>query len=180
MSNIVDTKEYKDKMKEREQYFVDDNLLRVENFNFKEYTLSVGKYHTGAGSWDFTRGLLTDGNGDTIADIKRNYGSFWHAFLTHPNGHDYLLCGEDYQGYTIVDITEKTIHSYIGDESLKGCGFCIVDFVDYDHTIDQITVEGCYWGAPFEYVVYNFKDPTILPLAILDTWPVDSKEDSDE
>ena len=54
----------------------------------------------------YTRAVVTGDDG-TIAAVNRNYSSFWYCFIENhaTTGHDYLLCGDDYQSFTVCDLT---------------------------------------------------------------------------
>lgn len=97
-----------------------------------------------------------------VADIKRNYGAFWHAWVPHPNGNEYLLCGENYQGYTIINLTQETTVSYLPPEARKGFGFCWAAVYPSPDGA-TLAVDGCVWACPYELRVYDFADPTVLP-----------------
>jgi hypothetical protein len=57
-----------------------------------KYTLETASYTTGKDTWNYARGRVTrNADGAQIADIRRNYGVFWHAWVAHPNGFEYLL-----------------------------------------------------------------------------------------
>jgi hypothetical protein len=65
-----------------------------------KYRLVVTSYTTG------TLGVITRvADGEEIARVDRNYHSFEHTWIEdHPSGHDYLVCGEDYQGQTVIEL----------------------------------------------------------------------------
>lgn len=104
----------------------------------------------------------------TIADIRRNYPSFWFVWIeVHPRtGHDYLLCGKDYWGsYSIVDLTTAQVLDQVpvgqhnGDDD-RWCWAAV--YPSPDGT--KLAVEGCWWACPYDVRVYDFIDPTVVPL----------------
>ncbi len=104
---------YLEKRKAIERFFVPEN--RIANSDKTvispdgHYELEIYRYSTGPKSWDYSRGVVKRlSDNKVIADIKRNYGHFWYAWVKHPNGNEYLLCGEDYQGYSIVNLAKET------------------------------------------------------------------------
>jgi len=112
--------------------------------------------------WDFSRGLLTEiSTGKIIADIRRNYPDFWYCFVDHPNGNKYLLCGEDYQGYTVINCKTGERHDFLPEEAKGGFGFCWVEIINFSGT--ELTVCGCHWACPFENVTYDFSIPEKQP-----------------
>lgn len=131
------------------------------------YQLEIYRYSTGPNSWNYSRGIVTHiSDNKAIADIKRNYGHFWYAWTEHPNGNEYLLCGEDYQGYSIVNLTKGIYHTYFPEKGHDGWGFCwTAVYPSPDGLV--LAVEGCYWACPYEAVFYDFKVPEQLPFSEL-------------
>lgn len=115
-------------------------------------------------SWDYTQATI-----ERVADesyqmtVIRNYPNFHHGWVEDYQGHDYLLCGEDYQGVTVIELdTLKEVH-YIHPSAEQGNGFC---FAEYTLLPDnKMQVLGCFWAAPYEKVIYDFSNPLDLP------WP---------
>ena len=111
----------------------------------------------------YSRGFVSKiADGQIIADIKRNYSSFWHSWVEHPNGNEYLLCGEDYQGYSVVNLTQETYQSYFPDEAYQGSGFCWVAAYPSPDSL-MLAIDGCIWACPYELVFYDFREPDNLP-----------------
>jgi hypothetical protein len=123
-----------------------------------KYRLVIGSYTTKKGCWNYSMGTVYEGD-RLIKKIKRNYSAFPFAWVEgHPNGHDYLICGEDYQGQTFVELDTGKKRNHVPDAAKKGAGFCwATQRPSPDGTM--IAVEGCYWAAPYEVVIYDFSDP---------------------
>jgi hypothetical protein len=150
-----------------ESYFVPANLIaesqREDSSPLGQFRLTIARYHSKPGAWNVSRGVVTRvGDGAVIADIKRNYGAFWHAWVSHPDGNEYLLCGENYQGYTLINLTQETIVSYLPPEARKGFGFCWAAVYPSPGG-RTLAVDGCVWAAPYELRLYDFTDPMVLP-----------------
>lgn len=127
------------------------------------FRLTIDPYSSGEDSWAYTRGRVRRaGDGKVIADVKRNFGHFWYSWVRHSNGNEYLLCGEDYQGQTVVNLTEGNTITYFPEAGYEGTGFCwVAAFPSPDSTI--LAVEGCYWACPYEAVFFDFTKPEALP-----------------
>lgn len=83
--------------------------------------------------------------------------------MTHQNGHPYLWCGKDYQGYTCIDLDTCVLRDYVPPEASEGGGFCWIDVLpNSSGTI--LAVHGCYWAAPYGIHFYDFSDPDQWPL----------------
>lgn len=118
----------------------------------KKYKLIVNTYAAGKGIWDFSKGtIINNHTHDILIEIKRNFISFPFKFIDHTNGLSYLICGEDYQGITVVNLES-------GDFYSKKYGFCPANY-KYHANQNILEVEGCYWGAPYEYIFYDFSQP---------------------
>ena len=151
-------------MSKKDSYFIPENMVKENTYEFwGMYSLTIQHYRTHAGAWNYTRGIVTNAEGTIIADIKRNYSSFWYCCILHPSGNHYLLCGEDYQGQTIVELNTGARVDYLPPEAAKGNGFCwaICEWEPDDPY--RLKVSGCYWAGPYEEVIYDFTQPMQLP-----------------
>jgi hypothetical protein len=159
---------YSEKRKAIERFFVPENkssdsasLIASPSGH---YELEIWRYSTVPNSWNYSQGIVRRSSDQkVIADVKRNYGHFWHAWVQHPNGNEYLLCGEDYQGYSIVNLTQEAYQVFFPESGYNGLGFCwTAVYPSPDGLI--LAVDGCYWACPYEIVFFDFSDPTTLPL----------------
>lgn len=148
-------------------YFAPENAVlerRREHLSESgKYKLVVTPFTTGESSWDYTQGLVYgQGSDKPIAEVRRNYSSFPFLFIeAHPNGHSYLVCGEDYQGQTVIELDTGARRDFLPEEAKKGFGFCWA-YCEFDEGSQILTVEGCYWACPYEYKFYDFSDPMVL------------------
>lgn len=123
-----------------------------------QYTLTIESYDQGDEYWEVTRGIVKNDTGDVLFDIRRNYCYFWYKFVNHPNGNDYLLCGEDYQGYNVINLTTRVNHTYTSDGADTGYGFCWTS-AEPSPNCSLLRVTGCVWGLPYQTLVFDFSDP---------------------
>lgn len=130
-----------------------------------KYKLVVTPFSTKKGSWNYTQGLVfTQGNDAPIAEVRRNYSSFPFLFIEeHPNGHDFLVCGEDYQGQTVIELDTGRRKDYLPEEAKDGVGFCWAAYT-FDRDSQILVVDGCFWAGPYQYNFYDFSNP-------MDGWP---------
>lgn len=104
MENLAEHPKYQKYLKKREAYFIDENKFgkaKSVPSPSGNFVLTVQRYKTKEGCWNYSRGIIEDKRSShsyLIADIKRNYCSFPYLWIQHPNGKEYLICGEDYQG----------------------------------------------------------------------------------
>jgi hypothetical protein len=94
-----------------------------------------------------------------ILDFFTNEDRFLHGWGI-ANEIEYLITAEDiYGGQTIVDLTNRKLYGYSPDES----GFIMTDF---HLSLDGKTLAtiGCYWACPFVIKLFDFTNPTKLPL----------------
>lgn len=126
------------------------------------YTLEVSAYATRPGAWNYTRGVIRRASdGELIAEVNRNFSSFPHLFVEDHGGHDYLVCGEDYQGQTVVQLDTGVRRDYLPEEAKKGIAFCWADYT-FNAELQLLVVQGCHWACPYEIRFYNFSDPMVL------------------
>lgn len=164
---------YRLRRKSIERVFTPNNLI-ADSRNViispsGNFELETTIYSTGATS-AFSRGVVKRlSENRIVADVKRNHRMFWHAWVNHLNGYEYLLCGEDYQGYTIINLTTEKQQVFFAPKGHEGFGFCwTAAYPSPDGKV--LAVDGCYWACPYEIVFFDFSDPTQLPLPELDRW----------
>lgn len=150
-----------------EKFFTPENLEpdsgKIDVSPSGKFRIEVSRYFTLPNSWEYSRGIVTrvDG-GEVISDIKRNYGHFWHTWVQHPNGNEYLLCGEDYQGYSILNLNTGKYQVYFPEEGYKGTGFCwTAVYPSPDGLV--LAVDGCYWACSYDLVIFDFQNPETMP-----------------
>jgi len=147
-----------------ESYFTEENRSEREPLEEASpsgrYRLVVTPYQTTKGSWNYSRGeVFRTSDGEKVADVKRNYGSFWYVWIEdHADGHDYLACGEDYQGQTFCQLDTGEVRSFLPDEAFEGFGFCWASarLLSDGKTL---LVNGCYWAEPYEFRLYDVSSP---------------------
>ena len=182
-----------DKHERTEKYFTPENT-RPENqcehaSPSGRWRLVTTPYGTKPNSWNYTLGevfrlpLFRELGGLKVAEVRRNYSTFWFAWVeNHPvTGHDYLLTGEDYQGFTVVNLTTGTVSSYVPDEAYEGHGWCPTSAEVLPDGV-TLKVSGCYWACPYEVRLYDFSAPDdpALPLDGLPNLTADLWFDEDE
>ena len=163
---------YAESRRDLEQYFVERNRITDSPTETVSpsgvYKLSVDLYATKPQTFGVSRGIVTRiVDGVVIADVKRNYPAFPHAWVQHPNGQEYLLCGEDYQGYSVINLSTETQKVYTSEAMIAGHEFCWVA-INPSPDGNTLAVEGCIWAAPYEVRFYDFTDPAAMPLPELD------------
>lgn len=158
---------YLERRKNIEKVFVPANKVndskRIVSSPDGNFQFEYHRYSTGPKTWEYSRCVVSRVlDGKIIADIKRNYSAFWHVWVNHPNGNQYFLCGEDYQGYSVVNLTTGGYHAYFPEAGYKGAGFCWA-FVYPSPDGLVLAVDGCYWACPYDLVFYDFREPEKLP-----------------
>jgi hypothetical protein len=166
-TNAADEDRYKARRKKMEEFAAklspqDERIIYSPSLN---YELRTYQLETEKGCWNYTKGVVRDlRTGEELFTILRNYSSFLFRWIEHENGNEYLLCGEDYQGYVCLNLTKRQKHVYFPDAGFQGCGFCWTDIEEYEPDWKQeIRVDGCYWACPYEIVWYDFSNPDSLP-----------------
>lgn len=148
-------------------YITPSNLIKISSYAVQNYKITIEHYKTKDGYWNYTKCNICKNN-ELIISLERNYNSFPFTIFTHSNEQDYMICGENYQGYTVVNLTNGTKQSVLNKGHEKGCGFCPYHW-EYDYDDNQLKMIGCYWGANEEEHVYDFSNPNQLPLKLLYT-----------
>jgi len=147
-----------------------------------KYKLEITSLKTLPGTWKYTLGKVVDNKEHRfqriISVVHRNYESFpfgWYE--KHKDGHDYLVCGFDYQGLTVIRLDTRERMDWVPASATKGGGFCHSAFHDYRPQEGVLKTEGCFWANPYEYVFYDFSIPMGLPWPELRREPVQPGEE---
>lgn len=132
-----------------------------------QYRLVLTEHETRRGCWAYTKGKVFKGD-QLLFEVCRNYSHFPYLFVEgHPNGHDYLVCGEDYQGQTVLELDTGKRVDYLPPNALKGHGFCWAQ-IHISPSKNTLAVEGCIWAGPEEVMIMDFSDPMSLPYPLLE------------
>lgn len=96
--------------------------------------------------------LQKNGDGEILGKIVRNEADFPFVFVENwKDGKDYLICAEDYQGFTVINITDKKKYDYIAEKSKRGLAMHITDFyISPDK--ECLAVEGHIRSKPSDVV----------------------------
>lgn len=162
---------YKQAMRATAEIAVDENYIAN---SVKDHYSPSGRYHLTVCEYHSiehpnlhaSRGKVFDRE-ELIAEIVRNDDRFWFCWVeNHLSGHDYLLCGEHYQGQTVIalDIRKKVDYtpkqSVLDDNAMIYAGY----FPSPDN--QYIVLDGCYWACPWILQLCDFREPLSLP------WPI--------
>jgi hypothetical protein len=174
-------------VKNIDEFFIEENKMNYNRISYSKddkYKLEILYYKIGKPEnnyWNYTRGIVTNNKtGEILLDAKRNYSSFWYNFVKHNNGHEYFIFGRDYHGgYNIFDLNDRVEYSHEPEHNEHVEHFCWIE-AEYDDQVNTLVVYGCYWACPFEYIEFDFSDPTVLPLKELSRWLSDESDEYDD
>jgi hypothetical protein len=143
----------------RSEVFVRDSFASPTG----RYRLVVSEAEGPDSGWNYSLGNVVRSDGARIATVERNYSAFPFTWVeSHPNGHDYLICGEDYQGQTIIELDTARRIDRLGQDARAGTEFCwAAHYASLDRRF--LAVDGCFWACPYELVIFDFVDPMKLP-----------------
>lgn len=129
--------------------------------------INISTYFTGEISWPIIGVTITYPN-----NFKLEFAHNYHQIILGTegifikNGKIYLITQEDYQGFTIINLTDRTKQTFIPTTAKMGAGLCITEITNI--TVDDvitISVYGCIWGAPIEKYDIIIADPDNIPEA---------------
>jgi len=136
-----------------------------------KYELHITRHSTGENSWNYSKAKVYR-DGTLVTEVCRNYGAFPFLFVEgHPNGSDFLVCGEDYQGQVVVELNTGRLRGLLPEEAKQGHGFCWAEY-RFDAKSQVVVVDGCFWACPYEFRFFDFSDP------MEKGWPRIEMEDS--
>ncbi len=175
---------FKRKKKKKRDFYLPRNRTKVSERHHspsKQFYLVVEHYKTTKGGWDYTKGCIYTYYGRLVAEVKRNYSSFPFCWFVSRHEEEFLMCGEDYQGQSVVFPKTGAVVHHRPVAADKGGGFCWAVIEQESPT--TLRVEGCYWGGPYEIVRYNVPvDPMCLPYTEIsrEDCPVDDDDADNE
>ena len=162
---------------EIDQFYIPENKIsdsdETHSSPFGQYILKTEVYRTTEGVGSVSRGLIykKEDQNVHIFEVRRNYNQFPFCFVEgHPTGHDYLICGEDYQGQTVLELDTGNRVSHMPEGEKNGVGFCW-SRIWASTEKDVLGVEGCFWAAPNELRFIDFSEPMKLPFLVLSSFP---------
>ncbi len=94
---------------------------------------------------------------EKIFEFIRNDNLIFHGWLSIENI-SYLLLSEDFEGQSILDLSNRKFYSY----SFKEEKFIWCEFYPSPDS-KKLSIIGCYWACPSEIIVFDTSEPTRLP-----------------
>lgn len=178
MNNITELW-YVNKRTGIEEQLSDSDVLAHKRVNYEspkgKYTLSITPvvFEEDDRYWAYTTGKIVtkkeDKTGKILFTVFRNSEKFPFVFLEgHSDGHDYLICGEDYQGQTILQLDTGERMDYIGEKAKRNMEFCWQKF-HLSPNGKTLAVEGYAKNKPKDMIEYrsirffDIKNPLDLP-----------------
>ena len=122
----------------------------------RNYSLEVDVYAVDdpLRNWCITVAVITDRRtGAIVAQVKRNDDSFLHCWIER-NDIEYLVCSEDLEGQTVIDLTHRQVAGYCSSDD----PFIWLEFHP-SPSKSKLAVFGCYWACPYVIAVYDFSEP---------------------
>ena len=175
--NHINSNWYKERRENLEHVFKNGKALHNKT---KHYTSDSGTYRISItpmvfrekdteSLWAYTYCNVYKGK-KLLHNIKRNSEKFPFTFVeNHTDGHDYFVCGEDYQAQTIIQLDTDVKKTFIGEKAERELEFCWQKvFVSPDN--NKIAVQGFAKEKPKDFTeyrgirFYEFIEPLTLPL----------------
>lgn len=148
------------------KYLKDENEIIIsKEMGYKIYT---EKYEInreeGHPKYPYTekgsKNKILDKNNSCIYEyIELNCPYNLYDIIKHSNGKNYLCFKTDFYGYSFLDLSTLKDFHYTphGINERKESFIWCSTF--YNPENDIIAVEGCFWSAPYDVLLYEIKDP---------------------
>lgn len=128
--------------------------------------------------WDVSK-LIIKTKDKVLGTFYRNYRPGPVAYAVW-EGKEFLITSLDYQCITIINLTDGcTVENYCAGDYSKGCGFCPT-YITYDEEYEELDIEGCFWGGPYEHMVLRGVQFNPLRFAAVEFYSDDEDEYEDE
>lgn len=168
--NIVYTQEYKIYRESFDWLYMlvpsSTTLYNIEN----KYSLEVVLYEKSEIGGKIpirhsvSKGIIKNLDGMIIAEFKSITGHIFADLIHHKNGKEYLIFNIDLYGYSIMDMSDLSVVSYVPETVLKKVETFIWQEKFYCETNNILVVSGCYWANPSGLEFYDFSYPMKVPL----------------
>lgn len=165
--NLYNTDKYKLKLKSLEEAYDKRKITKTKelknwsDYEQKDYKFIVNEYSDEDSKYWNLCELVVYKNDEIITTLKTNY-SHVNIYYVEYEGKDYLFTNEDYQGFTILNLTDNTKYTYIPSIASLGAGWCTTEFYDFDEDDCILTAHGCVWGCEEtgrQYFLESLDDP---------------------
>lgn len=134
----------------------------LETSPCRNYQIFINKYLFQEGPFRLARAEVRCHDGSLITTVESNLGFNFSWVPPHPNGLNHLICHEDYQGFSVVELETGRRVDYIPPEAEQGLGFCQTRrYFSRDGRL--LYVLGCIWAHEYEVIVYDFGQPMSPP-----------------
>lgn len=111
-----------------------------------------------------SKGIIRDTDDMIIAEFKSITGHIFANLIHHKNGKEYLIFNIDLYGYSIMDMSDLSVVSYVPETVLNKVETFIWHEKFYCKTNNLLVVSGCYWANPSGLEFYDFSYPMTVPL----------------
>jgi hypothetical protein len=127
-----------------------------------KYSLEITPFEISKNSWDYCEARIYNNlESEYMMSVYRNYGNFPYCWLEGHKAGDFLICAEDRQSLTMIDLLTGENHTFVTQDAKKGLGFCPASF-DISPEMDKICIEGCQWADAYKVIVLRIpKKPPI-------------------
>ena len=176
--NHISERWYKTKRRDIEDKIDNGEMLSNKRKQYesplKKYVLSITPvaFKEDSRYWAYTIGKVykktKNKTGKLIATVHRNSEKFPFAFFENQDGNDYFVCGEDYQGQTVICLNTGERVDFIGEKAKRNMEFCWQKF-HLSPNKKILAVEGHARNKPSEVAeyrgvrFYKFDDKMELP-----------------
>jgi len=154
--SVIEYFRYKNSLK---KFYIKDNLIKSDKISLNNlFDLEINYYKTNKEIPNFSQGIITNNKTFHNIYINRNYSDFPFLFITHTNGRCYLICGEEYQGFTVVNLNTQQKINHFSKGYLTNKGFCPYEWL-YDRDNNYLNILGCDYYGKEEIITYDFHNP---------------------
>jgi len=150
--------QYDNYIKNLNQFYNKDNIFKSESYVINsKFTMTID-YYKAENHPNITKATIYNLLDKKVIELNRNYSNFPFITIKHTNGNEYLIYGEEYQGFTILNLnTLKKINHY-SQFYYKRKGDSPYEW-KYDDKNNILYITACdYYGKEL-YLIYDFEFP---------------------
>ncbi|WP_312059560.1 hypothetical protein [Anaerotignum sp.] len=152
--NIAYTQDYKIYIESFDWLYMLDPSRTTQYIIENKYILEIFSYEKSKAGKKFpiqhtvSKGILKSLDGIIIAEFKCITGFIFAKLIHHMDGREYLIFNIDLYGYSIMDMSNLSVVSYVPETVLNKEESFIWQEKYYCKKNNILVVSGCYWAHP--------------------------------
>jgi len=154
---------YKKYIDDLDKFYDKSNIFKEENYVLESGHTMLVEYYKVQNHPNITKATIYNRMDKNLIELKRNYSNFPFTCIRHSNAFYYLICGEEYQGFTVLNLETFKKNNHTSLSCYKRKGFCPYEWT-YEKINNMLYVVGCDYFGEEKNLSYDFEFPDAIKL----------------